>query len=86
MENKIELKFHTCVAVSPSSLRLCALRDRDNDGPNFEVELRSNSKAAARFLSSTTNKIIQKITFYERKFYKVQLLTELVQRYFINFV
>lgn len=42
----------TCVAVSPSNFKLCALRDRDNDGPNF-VEFLSNSIAAARLRSST---------------------------------
>lgn len=42
-----------CVAVSPNNFRLCALRERDSDGPNL-VALRSNSMAAARFLNSTT--------------------------------
>lgn len=44
--------FLTCVAVSPSNFKLCALRERDNDGPNL-VALRSNSRAAARFRNST---------------------------------
>lgn len=43
----------TCVAVSPSSFKLCALRDRDSDGPNFDAELRSSSIAAARLRNST---------------------------------
>lgn len=43
----------TCVAVSPSNFKLCALRDRDN----LDAELRSNSSAAARFLNSTETNI-----------------------------
>lgn len=39
--------------MSPSNFKLCALRDRDNEEPNFAVELRSNSKAVARFRNST---------------------------------
>lgn len=45
--------FLTCVAVSPSSFKLCALRDLDNDGTPNLVALRSNSSTAARFLNST---------------------------------
>lgn len=44
--------MYTCVAVSPSNFKLCALRERDKDGPNF-VTVRSNSRTFARFLSST---------------------------------
>lgn len=49
----VAIKILTCVAVSPSNFKLCALRDRDNEEPNFDVEFRSSSIAAARFLNST---------------------------------
>lgn len=43
----------TCVAVSPSNFKLCALRERDNDGPNLDDAFRSSSIAAARLRNST---------------------------------
>lgn len=53
-ENPLKFKLIlTCVAVSPSNFKLCALRDRDSDGPPNLVAFRSNSIAAARFLNST---------------------------------
>lgn len=41
--------------MSPSNFKLCALRDRDNDEPNFDAAFLSSSRAAERFRSSTSS-------------------------------
>lgn len=74
----------TCVAVSPSNFRLCALRERDKDGPNFAAEFRSSSRAAVRFLSSTTDKNISKIFLYLYGFSRNFLIYYQLSYYLLN--